>query len=196
MTGRRAVRALLAASAASGVAGCGSDEPTSVAAGATMTLTVAALPAIEPGTGGRYEAWVVDRDGTAHSLGPVNPGGVAPISFTTPIANPVSFLLTYEPRNDAAPTASEHHLLAGEFRDGRAALSVRGAVTAQGLALRDRPGQFTMFSPSNNFRSGYPSNEESGIWLFNMAPRETQQGDMWVRLTQLQAGWVYEGWMV
>jgi len=69
-------------------------------------------------------------------------------------------------------------------------------VTASDLPLRERPGQFTMFSPSDNFRNGYPSHEESGIWLFNMAPRETQQGDMWVRLTQLQQGWVYEGWMV
>jgi hypothetical protein len=53
-----------------------------------------------------------------------------------------------------------------------------------------------MFSPSDNLVNGYPSHEESGIWLFNMAPRETPQNDMWVRLTQLQNGWTYEGWMV
>jgi hypothetical protein len=53
-----------------------------------------------------------------------------------------------------------------------------------------------MFTPSDNGAHGYPSHEESGVWLFNMQPRETEQGDMWVRLTQLSPGWVYEGWMV
>jgi hypothetical protein len=53
-----------------------------------------------------------------------------------------------------------------------------------------------MFSPSDNALDGYPSHEESGIWLFNMRPELTDQNDMWVRLTQLAPGWTYEGWMV
>jgi len=73
---------------------------------------------------------------------------------------------------------------------------VAGALTQGLLALRTRPGQFTMFSPSDNALNGYPSNEESGVWLFNMQPRSTDQNDMWVRLTPLDAGWTYEGWMV
>jgi hypothetical protein len=138
----------------------------------------------------------VDAQGVAHSLGTVVGGAGGSASFSTPVANPASFLISYEPTGDADGTPSPHRLLAGPFQGGRAVLTVQGAVTASDLPLRERPGQFTMFSPSNNFRDGYPSNEESGIWLFNMAPRETPQNDMWVRLTQLQAGWVYEGWMV
>ena len=69
-------------------------------------------------------------------------------------------------------------------------------MTQGDLALRANPGTFTMFSPSDNSWAGYPSHEESGIWLFNMRPRETPQNDAWVRLTQLQPGWTYEGWMV
>jgi hypothetical protein len=53
-----------------------------------------------------------------------------------------------------------------------------------------------MFSPSDNDTLGYPSNEEAGVWLFNMAPGQTEQKDYYVRVTQLQAGWTYEGWMV
>ena len=74
--------------------------------------------------------------------------------------------------------------------------SVRGALTRADLTLREHPGQFTMFTPSNNFNSGYPSHEDAGIWLFNVFPRETEQNDTWVRLSPLTPGWVYEGWMV
>ncbi|MDQ4080186.1 MAG: hypothetical protein M3125_05450, partial [Gemmatimonadota bacterium] len=73
---------------------------------------------------------------------------------------------------------------------------IQGAVTQGDLELRKQPGTFTMFSPSNNSWAGYPSHEESGIWLFNVRPRDTPQNDAWVRLTQLQNGWTYEGWMV
>jgi len=177
-------------------AACGSDPTASVTAGATLALSVTGLSPLDATTDGRYEAWVVDRAGTSHSLGTVDarPGGSR--AFSNPVADPATFLIPYEPRGDTDAGPSSHRLLAGPIRGGRAQLSVQGAVTASDLPLRERPGQFTMFSPSDNFRNGYPSHEESGIWLFNMAPRETQQGDMWVRLTQLQQGWVYEGWMV
>ncbi|HUQ80805.1 MAG TPA: hypothetical protein VM076_06700 [Gemmatimonadaceae bacterium] len=175
----------------------GADEPTgTIPAGATLTLTVNGLLPIDAASGGRYEAWVTDRSGTAHTLGTVAPGAGASRTFASPVGDPASFLITFEPRADTDPGPSAHRLLIGTFRGGHAQLTVQGAVTAADQPLRERPGQFTMFSPSDNFRNGYPSHEEAGIWLFNMAPRETQQGDMWVRLTQLQPGWVYEGWMV
>jgi hypothetical protein len=117
-------------------------------------------------------------------------------TFTNPVADAAAFLITYEPRGDTDPGPSSHRLLSGRFKAGRATLSVAGVLTLNDTPLREKPGQFTMFSPSDNAKHGYPSFEESGIWLFNMAPRETPQGDMWVRLTQLQPGWVYEGWMV
>jgi len=177
-------------------AGCGSDPTASVSVGATLALSVTGLSALDATTDGHYEAWVVDRAGRSYSLGPVDVRSGGSLTFPNPVADPATFLITYEPRRDTDPGPSSHRLLAGPIRGGRAQLSVQGAVTASDLPLRERPGQFTMFSPSDNFRNGYPSHEESGIWLFNMAPRETQQGDMWVRLTQLQQGWVYEGWMV
>ena len=177
--------------------GCGGTDPTgAIPTGATVELSVSGLLPIDATSGGRYEAWVVDRTGTAHSLGAVDPRSGSSFTLSNPVADPASFVITYELRSDVDPGPSPHRVLAGAFRSARAQLSVQGAVTAGDLPLRERPGQFTMFSPSDNFRNGYPSNEESGIWLFNMAPRETAQNDMWVRLTQLAPGWVYEGWMV
>jgi len=178
-------------------AACGGADPTeTTAAGAALELTVSGLAPLDAARDGRYEAWVVDRAGTWHSLGAVDPRSGSSFSFANPAADAASFAITYEQRGDTDAAPSQHVLLGGAFRGSRVQLSVQGAVTAADQPLRERPGQFTMFSPSNNFRDGYPSNEESGIWLFNMAPRETQQNDMWVRLTPLQPGWVYEGWMV
>ena len=176
---------------------CGGSDPTGTVPGGTgVELSVSGLVSLDASRDGRYEAWVVDRAGTWHPLGGVEPRSGSSFRFANPAAGAASFAITYEPRGDSDPGPSQHVLLRGEVRGDRSQLSVQGAVTAAGQPLRERPGQFTMFSPSNNFRSGYPSNEESGIWLFNMAPRETLQNDMWVRLTPLQPGWVYEGWMV
>ena len=60
---------------------------------------------------------------------------------------------------------------------------VEGLGLVQGdLQLHRQPGTFTMFSPSDNSWAGYPSHEESGVWLFNVRPRITPQNDAWVRL--------------
>jgi len=179
------------------LAACGGgSEPTAttVASGATLSLSVTGLLPIDPVAGGHYQAWVVDRSGTITSLGEVDPRAAS--SFTNPAADVTSFLVTYEPRGDTDPGPSQQRLLAGRFQNGKALLAIEGVVTANNTALREKPGQFTMFSPSDNAKNGYPSSEESGVWLFNMAPRDTPQNDMWVRLTQLQPGWTYEGWMV
>jgi hypothetical protein len=171
----------------------GRDSPTGVALGATMSASLTGLRPLGAGEG-RYEAWVVDGSGAATSLGTVDASTAS--TYANPSDNATQFLITYEPRGDVDPAPSPHRLLVGRFQNGRARLSVAGAITVNETPLRETPGQFTMFSPSDNHRNGYPSFEEAGIWLFNMAPRETVQGDMWVRLTQLGPGWVYEGWMV
>jgi len=196
VTARALALAVRLAVAAPALVACGGGDPTGtgIPAGATLVLTVSNVPALV--AGGRFEAWVLDAQGIAHSLGAVATGSAGSPSYTIPVANPASFIITYEPDGDADATPSPHRLLAGPFRGGRAELTVRGAVTVSDRALHGRPGQFTMFSPSDNHKNGYPSYEDAGIWLFNMAPRETSQNDMWVRLTQLQPGWTYEGWMV
>jgi len=195
---RRFARAVVAVSAVAAL-GCGGDgEPTGTTGttGTTLTLTVANLLPLDPTKDGHYQAWVLDRSGAARSLGPIDPRTGPTFTFPNPGGDVTSFLVTYQPRDNASPGPSPQRLLIGAFRNGSATLVVDGALTLNGSPLREKPGQFTMFSPSNNAKNGYPSAEEAGVWLFNMAPRETLQNDMWVRLTPLQTGWTYEGWMV
>jgi hypothetical protein len=175
-----------------GVIACdGGTDATSIPSGTELSITVAGLAPV-----GTFEVWVTDAQGTAISLGTLEPGAGSTMTAASPVDDPRSIFLTWEREGDTDPAPSPHRLLAGQFRGGRAELTVAGALTQGSLPLNERPGQFTMFSPSDNDVHGYPSFEESGVWLFNMEPRVTAQGDMWVRLAQLRDGWVYEGWMV
>lgn len=178
-------------------AACGSDGTgsTGVGAGATLRLAITGLGALGPGAG-RYEAWVVNRAGAATSLGTWTTLDGGSVTATVPAADADAVMVTWEAATDVNPAPSTHVILRGTLRGGAADLSVVGAVTQANVELHRAPGQFTMFSPSDNAKHGYPSFEESGVWLFNMAPRQLPQNDMWVRLGQLQPGWVYEGWMV
>lgn len=161
-----------------------------------LALSFENLRPLDPATEGSYEAWVGVPGGPLRSAGTFTLAAAGQATLPLPVSGPAVVEITVEPPGDADPGPSPQRLLRGTVSGGRAELRVEGAVTQGALPLRQEPGQFTMFTPSNNFRDGYPSFEESGIWLFNMAPRDTPQQDMWVRLTQLQAGWTYEGWMV
>jgi hypothetical protein len=167
------------------------DEQSPVSEAASSVALELQLPALRA-SDGTYRIWVIDAAGSAHAVN----ASVAPtVTFASPIPDPAALEITVEPAV-ARPNAPRQVLLRGTFRRGTAALAVEGALTRAGLKLRERPGQFTMFTPSDNLVHGYPSYEESGIWLFNMEPRSTEQNDMWVRLTPLTPGWLYEGWMV
>ena len=186
------------AAMAVGSAACGGDGATTIGAPSqpsSVALTFSNLRALDPATEGTYQAWVV-TGGKPVSLGRFTSATSATLTESSQIANGAELWVTVEPPGDADDAPSAAHLLRGVFNGGRADLSIVGAVTQGTLVLRAHPGQFTMFSPSDNALDGYPSHEESGVWLFNMAPRTTEQDDMWVRLSQLAAGWTYEGWMV
>jgi hypothetical protein len=178
-----------------GILACG-DGPTgpAIVAGSRLVITPTSLPALDAQREGYYEVWAIDGTGRAHSMGALAPGVPTPVPSS--VGGVVAIEITVEPPGvpDAAPSAQR--LLRGAVRGGTIELSVSGAVTQGDLQLRRQPGTFTMFSPSDNSWAGYPSHEEAGVWLFNVRPRETPQNDAWVRLTQLSAGWTYEGWMV
>lgn len=172
---------------------CG--EPTEPgSSGTDISLSVTGLRSLDPATEGSYQVWLVGPSGLRTQLGLLL-GASGTYSLLEPV--PASAIeITVERPGDTDNTPSAQLLLRGAFAGGRADLVVDDALTQGNLPLRREPGQFTMFSPSDNLMHGYPSFEESGIWLFNMAPRDTPQNDMWVRLTQLRTGWTYEGWMV
>lgn len=186
--------ALASAAALALLAGCGAEGEPLGPAGARLRLTLENLPALDAAREGSYEAWVVDGAGTPHSAGRFTPaGGVAELA--NPIADARELWITVEPPGDADGAPSPQLLLRGSVRGGSGALGIEGAVTGAGLPFRAAPGQYTVFTPSDNAEHGYPSNEHAGIWLLNSTV--ISQGiDQWVRLTPLQPGWVYEGWMV
>ena len=190
---RTTIAALALASAA-----CGGDGAATVGAPSqpsSVVLSFSNLRPLDPATEGSYQAWVV-TGATPVSLGRFTSATSATLTLSSQITNGAEVWITVEPPGDADDVPSPQHLLRGVFSGRSADLSIVGAVTQGTLALRPHPGQFTMFSPSDNALDGYPSYEESGVWLFNMAPRTTEQDDMWVRLSQLAPGWTYEGWMV
>jgi hypothetical protein len=194
------VRKTLAAAGlalASWACGDASSAPTRASSATMVSVTFANLPSLDAASEGSYAAWIVERGQPPRLLGRFVAAPALSFPLSSQISDDAELRITVQPANDAAPnTPSAQMLLRGAFRDGRAELTVVGAVTQGDLPLRSRPGQFTMFSPSDNAVDGYPSFEESGVWLFNMSPRATDQGDMWVRLSQLNTGWTYEGWMV
>lgn len=164
--------------------------------GAELEIDLSRLPALDAAREGSYELWVVDADGRAHSAGRLDPrAGRAMV--TNPAERATALEITLEPPGDTDPAPSSQRLLTGPIRGGRAELTLDGAITRGGMPLEDSPGQFTIyFTPSDNHYAGYPSHEEAGVWLFNIHPRDSEQGDGWVRLSPLHEGWVYEGWVV
>jgi hypothetical protein len=177
---------------------CGGDGATGSAApivASTIVLSLTNLRPLDATTEGTYQAWLVSG-GQPASLGQFAGTSSVSLSVSSQISDGSELWITVEPATAASNAPSAQHLLRGVFHGGVADLSIVGAVTSGPVALRTNPGQFTMFSPSDNALAGYPSHEESGVWLFNMAPRSTPQNDMWVRMTQLDLGWTYEGWMV
>ncbi|HEX4682487.1 MAG TPA: anti-sigma factor [Gemmatimonadaceae bacterium] len=178
--------------------GCGGGDATAPIGENATALNIAftALPTLDASVDGSYEAWAVDAVGHAHSLGRFSTGSALGIPLTPAGRSASEIWITVEAPGDNDTLPSKQRLLRGVLHGATADLSVVGALTQGTLTLREHPGQFTMFSPSDNAVNGYPSNEESGVWLFNMQPRETDQDDMWVRLSQLNQGWTYEGWMV
>jgi hypothetical protein len=189
-------RAILLLSIAAALLGCGGEGAADLVGpgGASTVTIVLSLGPLDVARDGRYEIWAVDDAGVRRSLGRMDAGGSFTVGLTAGM--PASVEVSLEPPGDVDANPSAQLLLRGVVRSGHADLTYMGAVTQSDLPARTAPGQFTMFSPSDNDTAGYPSHEESGIWLFNMAPGETAQRDYYVRMTQLQPGWTYEGWMV
>ena len=176
------------------------DDSDSLAVGAPMEILLDGMSVVDAALVGHFEVWVHREDGTAISVGRLSDlpdvrGPQARLTFELPLAEPTSISVTLEPAGDRDVGPSPYVLLAGPFVDGTATLSVDGQVT-EGPPFESEPGSHSLFTTSNNVLLGYPSFEESGIWMFTMRPRANKHGTREVRLTGLQPAWVYEGWIV
>ncbi|HEX5435735.1 MAG TPA: anti-sigma factor [Gemmatimonadaceae bacterium] len=194
---RRAAPWLLLAALA-GATSCAHDV-TGPAAGAAMELTLHGLGPLDPAEGS-YELWVYPRTGTPvpagrFQLAGTTLGGDATIDFELPMADASRIAVTVEPPGDSDSVPSRSELMAGRFDHGAAHLSIEGSVT-DGRPLETDPGHHSLFTTSNNLQYGYPSDENSGLWLFSLQVDINKSKTRWVKLTPLQAGWTYEGWII
>lgn len=189
----RVTSALLLISLA--LVGC-SDGATGppAAAGADLELQLHRLPVLDPEREGVYEAWLVDAAGAIHSAGRFQPPADGRVALPAPVAEAEYAMLTVEPPGDEDDQPSQQKLLGGELRGGTAQLDVNRYVTA-GIPLEAEPGTHVLFTPSDNGELGYPSNEDSGIWLFNIRG-DTIDSSFYLTFTPLTRGWMYEGWVV
>jgi hypothetical protein len=177
-----------------------SSEVVGPAAGTDMQLVLHGLRPLDPATEGSYELWVYPASGEAVSAGRFelsanDAAGDARVDFTLPVANPSRIVVTVEPPGDTDETPSRSALLGGDVRHGRAHLSIEGSVT-DGRPLERTPGHHSLFTTSNNIELGYPSFENSGLWLFSISVEVNPYHRREVRLTPLTPGWIYEGWIV
>lgn len=192
----RLSRASLAAfpAVAALAAACGGD-PTAPAAGSRYAIEATGLLPLDPARDGSYEAWVIDADGTPHSVARFSALDGSAIEFDLPVAAPSAAIVTLEPPGDSDPAPSDARLLGGSFHGASAPLAIDGFVTVFG-PLDDAPGAHSLFTSSNNVSLGYPSLEHSGLWLFSLDPSSNESGSRFVHLTILDPGWLYEGWIV
>jgi len=160
---------------------------------ASLQLTLENLPPLEEGQGS-YEAWVIGPEGTIRSAGRFEVDGDGSVSLTSPMGSPAHVMVTVEPDGDADSRPSEQKLIGGPVEGGSAELTIDRYLTA-GVPLVEDPGTHTLFTPSDNRELGYPSNEDAGLWMYNVRG-DTVDGDFYLRFSNLSRGWTYEGWVV
>lgn len=176
-----------------GSAACSADV-TGPHRDASLVVTFDGLSAI-PAATGAYEVWVFGGGDTV-SVGriPAGAGAVASFEFVNPLDRPAGMLVTLQPPGTAGERRAAA-MLHGLFSGAVAQLGIEGAVT-DGRPLQESPGAHSLFTTSNNVELGYPSAENAGLWLFSVAPSRNVHGTREVKLTPLQRGWIYEGWIV
>ncbi len=187
---------------ATGIGACGS-EGTGPASGVEVVLALQNLRALDPETEGTYHAWAVRADWRAVSAGRFVLPAEGRLTVESPIDDLASLMITVEPPGDDDDRPSDQWLLGGMFEGDTAALSIEGYVTP-GVPLEREIGGHVLFTPSDNLWAGYPSNEDAGIWVFNIEgpgmPTEFYLHDpsspFFLKMAPLREGWVYEGWVV
>jgi hypothetical protein len=162
--------------------GCGDEGPEMP----MVNVVFQDLAALEATTEGTYEGWVIDASGTPFSTGKFALAPSGQYTFTSPIAEPMMFVLTVEPPGDVDALPSDQKLLGGAFSGGTATLSALGFVTASSSAdFATSPGTHVLLTPT----TATGSDDDGGIWLLDPSGAP----DPSVTLPPLADGWVYEG---
>ncbi len=139
-----------------------------------------------------YEGWVI-IDGEPYSTGRfiVDVDGNQEYlsgSAIEDVSEASTFVLTIEPAESDDPAPSTVRLLAGDFVDGEAQLSV-GHAAALGTDFSDASGQFILATPTTESTE----DEVYGVWFIDIVDGAPVAG---LDLPVLSDDWVYEGWVV
>jgi len=141
----------------------------------------------------QYEGWLI-VGGMPVTTGTFTVDGGGVLSQTmfsvnmSDLINATTFVLTIEPNPDPDPDPSSTHLLAGNFMDYDAPLSV-GHPAALGHDYASIDGKYILATPTN----GDMTDELSGIWFLDLSGGSPAVG---LTIPTLPAGWKYEGWAV
>ncbi len=166
---------------------CGDDEPTTD----NLTLNISGLEDL--GESAVYEGWIM-VDGAPQTTGTftVNESGdLSKNSFeldAEALEKATAFILTVEPSPDPSPAPSDVHILAGDFSENEAGLTI-GHEAALGNDFSSSAGKYILATPTDMD----DSNEASGIWFLDNSSGAPEVG---LELPTLPAGWAYEGWAV
>lgn len=180
---------LLLALVATVLSSCGDDEP--IETTNELTLNLSGLENL--GTDFAYEGWII-VDGNPVSTGVFNVddnGNPDQSTFdidAETLEKATTFVLTIEPSPDSDPAPSDVHILAGDFADTNAPLTVDHGA-ALGSDFTASAGSYILATPTD----GNDMDENSGVWFLDLTSGSPARG---LDLPTLPAGWAYEGWAV
>lgn len=175
-----------------GIVSCGKDDDNDTQnVQATFDLAINGLESL--GAGYAYEGWII-VNGAAVSTGVFsvdNNGMLSKTEFQvlkSDLDAATTFVLTIEPSPDNDPSPSSVHILAGDFANNSAVLSIsHKAALDTDFSLAS--GNYILATPTDNDEN----NEDSGIWFLDNSSGSPVAG---LTLPSLPEGWAYEGWVV
>ncbi len=173
------------------LASCGSDDDTVIETTDTFSLEITGLEDV--GSTAIYEGWIM-VDGSPKSTGTFSVdanGDLSSNTFTlekSDIDAATAFILTIEPSPDNDPAPSDVHVLAGDFNNGTADLTISHPA-ALNNDFAGVAGKYILATPTTTT----DTDETSGVWFLDNSSGMPAVG---LTLPTLPAGWAYEGWAV
>ncbi len=157
-----------------------------------LALEVTGWPTLQGGF--HYEGWAI-VDGSPVTTGKFNvqagilvdlDGQAVHVFSAVGIESATAIVITIEPAGDIDDVPASTHFLAGDVSNGTAMLTVDHAA-ALGTDFSTAGGTFLLATPTDD----PDGNELSGIWFIEL-PGPTAS----LVLSDLAAGWRYEGWAI